>query len=144
MKTWWNRLKLSKWKQKVPTEKWFLGSLRATRAIKNPHKSSEYYNCLVSSRKETQNLKRFGYPSKNIQENNTIPKPKVCVPNSHISFYCPGMHELFPTFETSFFQRPQHLSSSIKPNYFKEQCSSSSFLLAWNRYTGPKWPLSTE
>ena len=31
----------------------------------------------------------------------------------------------------------------LKPNYFKKQCSSS-FLLTWSRYTGPKWPLSTE
>jgi hypothetical protein len=27
----------------------------------------------------------------------------------------------------------------LKPNYFKKQCSSSSFLLTWSRYTGPKW-----
>ena len=32
--------------------------------------------------------------------------------------------------------------SHLKPNYFKKQCSSSSFLLAWSRYTGPKWPLN--
>ena len=27
----------------------------------------------------------------------------------------------------------------LKPNYFKEQRSSSSFLLTWSRYTGSKW-----
>ena len=43
-----------------------------------------------------------GYPSKDFQENNTIPKPKVWVPNSHIIFYCPGMHELFQKFDTFF------------------------------------------
>ena len=32
----------------------------------------------------------------------------------------------------------------LKPNYFKKQRSSSSFLLAWSRYTGPKLPLSAE
>ena len=32
----------------------------------------------------------------------------------------------------------------IKTNCFKQQCSSSSFLLAWSRYTGPKLPLSAE
>ena len=31
----------------------------------------------------------------------------------------------------------------IKPNYFKKQYSSSSFLLTWSRYTGPNWPKST-
>ena len=32
----------------------------------------------------------------------------------------------------------------IKPNYFKKQCFSSSFLLTWSKYTGPKWPWSTQ
>ena len=32
---------------------------------------------------------------------------------------------------------------SLKPNYYKKQCSSSSFLLTWSRYTVPKWPRST-
>ena len=31
----------------------------------------------------------------------------------------------------------------IKPNYFKDQHFSSSFLLTWSKYTGPKWPRST-
>ena len=31
----------------------------------------------------------------------------------------------------------------IKPNYFKKQSFSSSFLLTWSRYTGTKWPWST-
>ena len=30
----------------------------------------------------------------------------------------------------------------VKSNYFKKQCSSSSFLLTWSRYTSPKWPWS--
>jgi len=30
----------------------------------------------------------------------------------------------------------------LKPNYFKKQRSSSSFLLTRSRYTGPKWPWS--
>ena len=36
----------------------------------------------------------------------------------------------------------QTLEGTLKPNYFKNQCSSSSFLLIWSRYTGPKWPWS--
>ena len=35
-------------------------------------------------------------------------------------------------------------SKTLKPNYFKQQCSSSSFSLTWSRYTGPKWSWSTE
>ena len=31
----------------------------------------------------------------------------------------------------------------IKPNYFKKHSFSSSFLLAWSKYTVPKWPWST-
>ena len=31
----------------------------------------------------------------------------------------------------------------LKLNYFKKQCFSLSFLLAWSKYTGPKWPWST-
>ena len=31
---------------------------------------------------------------------------------------------------------------NIKPNYFKNQSSSSSFLLTWSRYIDPKWPWS--
>jgi hypothetical protein len=27
----------------------------------------------------------------------------------------------------------------VKPNFFKKQCSSSSFLLTWSRYRGSKW-----
>ena len=27
----------------------------------------------------------------------------------------------------------------LKPNYFKKQHSSTSFLLTWSRYKGPKW-----
>ena len=32
----------------------------------------------------------------------------------------------------------------IKPDYFKKQCFSSSFLLTWSKYIGPKWPWSTQ
>ena len=31
----------------------------------------------------------------------------------------------------------------IKPNYLKKQRFSSSFLITWSKYTGPKWPWST-
>ena len=34
--------------------------------------------------------------------------------------------------------------AKLVTNYFRKQCSSSSFLLTWSRYTGPKWLLSTE
>ena len=33
--------------------------------------------------------------------------------------------------------------SLLKPNHFKKQCSSSSFLLTWSKYTSPKWAWST-
>ena len=39
-------------------------------------------------------------------------------------------------------QKFWNLTCILKPNYFKEQCSSSSFLLTWSRFTGPKWPWS--
>ena len=35
-------------------------------------------------------------------------------------------------------------ATSLKPNYFKKQCFSSSFLLTWSKYTSPKWPWSTQ
>ena len=35
------------------------------------------------------------------------------------------------------------ISNQIKPNYFKKQRFSSSFLLTWSKYTGSKWPWST-
>ena len=33
--------------------------------------------------------------------------------------------------------------TSLKPNYFKKQHFSSSFLLTWSKYTGLKWQWST-
>ena len=36
------------------------------------------------------------------------------------------------------------IQTAVKPNYFNKQCSSSSFLLTWSRYTVPKWPFVTE
>ena len=104
----------------------FLTKITHFNFLQKSNKSSEYYNCLVSSRKGTQNQKLSVYPSKNIQENNTTPKPKVWVPNSHISFYSPGMHELF---STPFFSKTStsiiiYSETSKKPQL---HCATLSF-----------------
>ena len=38
----------------------------------------------------------------------------------------------------------EFFANSLKPNYFKKQCFSSSFLLTRSKYTSPKWPWSTQ
>ena len=43
-------------------------------------------------------------------------------------------------FRFSFRWSGQSKKRCLKPNYFKKQRSSSSFLLTWGRYAGLKWP----
>ena len=61
--------------------------------------------------------------------NNNINKdsnlPEWFLPNTLKEFNDPLLPPLMP---------------GIKPNYFKKQCSSSSFLLTSGNNTGPNWP----
>ena len=43
----------------------------------------------------------------------------------------------------TFGKMPDSIKFPLKPNYFKKQCFSSSFLLIRIKYTGPKWLWST-
>ena len=60
------------------------------------------------------------------------------------SSFEPKLVPLAPPANKDFFYKSGALSWPLKPNYFKKQCSSSSFLLTWSKYTGPKWPWSTQ
>ena len=67
--------------------------------------------------------------------------------------------DLIQNIHDPFFKSPAGLRPSLRYTVTEEEygtisvlcrttqwwvCSSSSFLLAWSRYTGTKWPLSTE